>query len=81
MDKIQAYSTFFTDENRANDNRDMKQGAIEAPLDELELSMDDSELLALANRFLSSSKEEPSLEKIRKEQYQQKQQQILELII
>lgn len=69
MDKIQAYSTFFTDENRANDNRDLKQGAIEAPLDELELSMDDSELLALANRFLSSSKEEPSLEKIRKENF------------
>jgi len=69
MDKIQAYSTAFFDENRVNQDGEKVEGAIEAPLEELELSMDDAELLALKQRYEASNKGNYQLDKIRKENF------------
>lgn len=69
MDKIQAYATAFTGKNGVETQDGIQQGAVEAPLDELELSMDDSELIALKNRYTASSKGDPDIDRIRKENF------------
>jgi hypothetical protein len=69
MDKIQAYATAFTGKNGVDTQDGIQQGAVEAPLDELELSMDDSELIALKNRYTASSKGDPDIDRIRKENF------------
>lgn len=66
MDKITAYSTMFSDVNRANSGDGKEEGAIEAPLPELELDMTDGELLALKNRYLADSSVS-DISKVRKE--------------
>lgn len=66
MDPIQAFRTFFTGENVIDGVNDKKQGVIENPIDLMELSLTDDELIHLSKRYLES-KLTADLESIRKD--------------